>query len=165
MPGHDDRDSTDEFADFETPDETNETEDWDDPDRSEQEPEIADPDAPLNVLGGVLSVCGRQPMTGFFRDGCCATGPSDIGSHTVCAVLTDAFLSFTASHGNDLSSPRPGFNFPGLRAGDRWCLCVSRWAEALRAGVAPPVVLEATHEGALKRVTLSDLRAHAVRRA
>ena len=114
-----------------------------------------------NVLGGPLQTCGRDPVTGFYRDGCCETGPDDVGTHVVCAVMTDAFLDFTRSRGNDLSTPRPEYRFPGLAAGDRWCLCVSRWAEALAAGVAPPVVLEATHARALGVVDLGDLRAHA----
>ena len=115
----------------------------------------------LNVLGRPLQPCGTDPLTGFYRDGCCETGPEDRGTHVVCAVMTDAFLAFTRSRGNDLSTPRPAYRFPGLRAGDRWCLCVSRWAEALAAGVAPPVVLEATHAAALASVPLAELRAHA----
>lgn len=114
-----------------------------------------------NVLGEPLQECGRDPLTGFYRTGCCETGPDDVGTHVVCAVMTDAFLDFTKSRGNDLSTPRPAFGFAGLAAGDRWCLCVSRWAEALEAGVAPPVVLEATHRKALDTVTLDELRAHA----
>ena len=100
-------------------------------------------------------------MTGFFRDGCCETGPTDAGTHVVCAVMTAEFLAFTASRGNDLSTPNPGYRFPGLTPGDRWCLCVSRWAEAQAAGVAPPVVLEATNAKALGTVGLDMLRAHA----
>ncbi|MEM6327407.1 MAG: DUF2237 domain-containing protein [Bacteroidota bacterium] len=115
-----------------------------------------------NVLGGDLQTCGTDPVTGFYRDGCCHTGPEDLGTHVVCAVVTDAFLAFSRSRGNDLVTPRPEWRFPGLREGDRWCLCVSRWKEALDAGVAPPVVLEATHEKALDAVSLDDLRAHAV---
>ena len=99
-----------------------------------------------NVLGGALATCGTDPTTGFYRDGCCNTGPQDAGTHTVCAVMTDEFLRFTANRGNDLSTPRPEFDFPGLKPGDRWCLCAGRWAEAEAAGVAPPVVLDATHE-------------------
>ena len=114
-----------------------------------------------NVLGGELETCGCDPLTGFYRDGCCETGPDDHGTHVVCAVMTDAFLDFTRARGNDLSTPRPGLRFPGLGAGDRWCLCVSRWTEALEAGVAPPVVLEATHRKALDVVSLADLKAHA----
>jgi hypothetical protein len=112
-----------------------------------------------NVLGGALAVCGCDPMTGFTRSGSCETGPRDLGSHTVCAEVTADFLAFTAQRGNDLSSPRPGF--PGLKPGDRWCLCSSRWEEARQAGVAPPVVLEATNEAALDVVRLEDLKAHA----
>lgn len=115
-----------------------------------------------NVLGEPLQECGRDPMTGFYRDGCCETGPDDVGTHVVCAVMTAEFLDFTQSRGNDLSTPRPSFRFPGLNPGDRWCLCVSRWREAFDAGVAPPVVLEATHRKALDVVALDDLRAHAV---
>ena len=114
-----------------------------------------------NVLGGDLAVCGCEPMTGFTRSGSCETGPQDAGSHTVCAVVTEAFLRFSASRGNDLVTPRGGF--PGLVDGDRWCLCSGRWAEALAAGVAPPVILEACHERALRAVSLDDLRAHALR--
>ncbi|WP_420456094.1 DUF2237 family protein [Rubrivirga sp.] len=114
-----------------------------------------------NVLGGELQECGRDPLTGFYRNGCCETGPDDHGTHVVCAVMTAAFLDYTASKGNDLTTPRPGFRFPGLALGDRWCLCVSRWKEALDGGVAPPVVLEATHERALRAVSLDDLQAHA----
>ena len=110
-----------------------------------------------NVLGGPLALCGVDPLTGWTRSGCCETGPEDLGSHTVCAVMTDEFLSFSATRGNDLSSPRPGF--PGLVAGDRWCLCAPRWREALDAGAAPPVVLEGCHAGALEHVPLDALRA------
>ncbi|MEM1115912.1 MAG: DUF2237 domain-containing protein [Bacteroidota bacterium] len=115
-----------------------------------------------NVLGGPLDECGRDPLTGFYRDGCCETGPDDVGTHVVCAVMTAEFLAFTRGRGNDLSTPRPEFRFAGLAPGDRWCLCVSRWAEAYAAGVAPPVVLEATNKRALQRVSLDALRAHAV---
>ena len=121
----------------------------------------AEGDGVANVLGEPLQECGRDPLTGFYRDGCCETGPDDHGTHVVCAVMTAEFLAFTAGRGNDLSTPRPSFRFPGLRPGDRWCLCVSRWKEALDAGVAPPVVLEATHRRALDVVSLADLRAHA----
>ena len=114
-----------------------------------------------NVLGGPLATCGMRPMTGFFRTGCCETAPEDRGSHTVCARLTAEFLAFSQEAGNDLSTPRPGFGFPGLKPGDCWCLCAARWQEALEAGVAPPVVLAATHESALEVVSLDDLRAHA----
>jgi uncharacterized protein (DUF2237 family) len=114
-----------------------------------------------NVLGEPLEPCSTAPMTGFFRDGCCNTGPGDLGSHTVCAVVTDAFLAFSKARGNDLSTPMPQYGFPGLKNGDRWCLCAPRWHEALRAGKAPRVVLRATHEGALKHCDLADLKAHA----
>jgi hypothetical protein len=115
-----------------------------------------------NVMGTVLQSCSTDPMTGFYRDGSCHTGPEDRGTHTVCAVMTDAFLSFTRSRGNDLSTPRPEYNFPGLEAGDRWCLCASRWKEAADADVAPPVVLEATHEKTLEIVEKDRLVDHAV---
>jgi len=115
-----------------------------------------------NVMGTVLQSCSTDPMTGFYRDGSCNTGPEDRGTHTVCAVMTDAFLSFTRSRGNDLSTPRPEYNFPGLEAGDRWCLCASRWKEAADADVAPPVVLEATHEKTLEIVAKDRLVDHAV---
>lgn len=114
-----------------------------------------------NVLGGELLPCSLQPVTGFFRDGCCRTGPGDAGMHVVCAVVTDEFLRFSLTRGNDLVTPMPHYGFPGLRPGDRWCLCASRWKEALDAGVAPPVVLEATHFSALAFVSLDDLRRHA----
>jgi uncharacterized protein len=116
----------------------------------------------VNVLGGVLAPCSADPITGYFRTGCCDTGPGDYGSHTVCVVMTDEFLSFSRATGNDLSTPRPEFDFRGLRAGDRWCLCAPRWQQAFQAGRAPQVVLEATHRGALEYCTLEDLRAHAV---
>ena len=114
-----------------------------------------------NVLGQELRPCSNAPLTGFYRNGCCETGPDDTGLHTVCAVMTAQFLAFSRSVGNDLSTPRPDFNFPGLRPGDRWCLCAPRWKEALDAGAAPGVVLEATHEETLAIVTLDVLRAHA----
>jgi uncharacterized protein (DUF2237 family) len=115
---------------------------------------------PNNVLGTELEPCGLEPRTGFFRDGCCRTGPDDDGVHVVCAVVTAEFLAFSRAQGNDLITPAPQWGFPGLRPGDRWCLCASRWAEALEAGVAPPVVLEATHARALDWVSLDDLRRH-----
>ena len=118
-----------------------------------------------NVLGGLLQVCGESPMTGFARDGVCHTGPQDIGSHTVCAQMTDAFLEYSKSRGNDLSTPAPQYGFPGLKAGDRWCVCAARWLEAAEDGMAPPVVLEATHARALKKVSLGDLTYHALRNA
>ena len=115
-----------------------------------------------NVLGGVLASCSMAPVTGFFRNGCCDTAPADIGSHTVCAVMTAEFLAFSRSSGNDLSTPMPQFGFAGLRPGDRWCLCAPRWQEALDAGMAPQVVLAATHEGALRYCALADLKRFAV---
>ncbi|MBI1208281.1 MAG: DUF2237 family protein [Azospirillum sp.] len=115
-----------------------------------------------NVLGGPLASCSISPMTGFFRNGCCDTGPQDFGSHTICVVLTEAFLEFSRSRGNDLSTPRPEFGFAGLKPGQRWCLCAPRWAEALEAGMAPRVVLTATHEAALAYASLQDLKQYAV---
>jgi len=115
-----------------------------------------------NVLGSRLESCSIKPMTGFFRNGCCDTAPEDVGSHTVCAVMTDEFLKFSKARGNDLSTPIPDFGFPGLKAGDRWCLCAPRWQEAFEAGQAPRVVLRATHEGALRYCALADLKRHAV---
>lgn len=120
------------------------------------------PSSARNVLGGPLACCCERPRTGFYRDGYCHTGPQDVGSHTVCAQMTQEFLRFTRSRGNDLSTPRPEFQFPGLKPGDRWCLCAARWKEALDAGCAPPVVLTACHERALEVVTLEQLRAHAL---
>lgn len=115
-----------------------------------------------NVLGGTLQMCSAKPVTGFFRDGCCNTGPSDLGSHTVCVVLTAAFLAYSKRAGNDLSTPVPEYGFPGLNPGDRWCLCAPRWQQAFDAGQAPKVVLTATHEGALEYCQLADLKKHAV---
>src|SRR5262249_18478442 len=117
---------------------------------------------PRNVLGGPLADCSKQPVTGFFRDGCCNTGPEDTGSHTVCAVMTAEFLAFSKSRGNDLSTPMHEYGFPGLRPGDRWCLCAARWKEALAAGRAPLVVLTATHERALEVCDLAALKRHAI---
>ncbi|MCA9547688.1 MAG: DUF2237 domain-containing protein [Myxococcales bacterium] len=117
------------------------------------------PKPALSVLGTELSECGCQPMTGWFRDGHCRTDHHDLGRHVVCARVTAEFLAFSKAKGNDLSTPRPELDFPGLQPGDRWCLCALRWQEAFDAGVAPPVVLEATHERALQFVTLSDLKA------
>ena len=114
----------------------------------------------VNVLGGDLESCSLDPVTGFYRDGYCRTG-SDPGLHAVCAVLTEEFLEFTRSRGNDLTTPQPQYLFPGLRPGDRWCVVAARWAEALEAGVAPPVVLDATHASALEFVSLAELQAHA----
>ena len=115
-----------------------------------------------NVLNSPLKTCGTDPMTGFYRNGCCDTGAGDVGIHVVCAEVTAEFLAFSAERGNDLSTPAPHFGFPGLRPGDRWCLCAERWKEAYEAGVAPPVVLEATHISALEFVSLEELRQHAV---
>ena len=114
-----------------------------------------------NVLGGELLPCSTDPVTGFYRNGCCETGPHDLGLHTVCAVMTEAFLEYSQSVGNDLSTPQPDAEFPGLKPGDRWCLCAPRWKEALDAGVAPPVVLECTHEETLAIVPLGVLKDHA----
>ena len=115
-----------------------------------------------NVLNSPLKTCGTDPMTGFYRNGCCDTGAGDVGIHVVCAEVTAEFLAFSAERGNDLSTPAPHFGFPGLRPGDRWCLCAERWKEAYEAGVAPPVVLGATHISALEFVSLEELRQHAV---
>ena len=115
-----------------------------------------------NVLGGELASCSLSPVTGFFRNGCCETGPHDLGLHTVCAVMTADFLAYSRSVGNDLSTPMPEYGFAGLKPGDRWCLCAPRWKEALDAGAAPQVVLEATHEETLAIVTLGILKDHAV---
>ena len=114
-----------------------------------------------NVLGEPLESCSTSPMTGFFRDGCCNTSGEDRGSHTVCAVVTDEFLRFSQARGNDLSTPMPQFGFPGLREGDRWCLCAARWQEAFAADRAPRVLLKSTHEGALAHCALADLKARA----
>jgi len=115
----------------------------------------------LNVLGGVLATCSQAPLTGFFRNGCCDTGPADRGSHTVCAIMTAEFLAYSKYVGNDLSTPRPEFGFAGLKPGDRWCLCAARFLQAHDEGCAPQVRLEATHEAALGIVPLDVLKAHA----
>ena len=115
-----------------------------------------------NVLGEELTPCSLDPVTGFFRNGCCETGPHDVGLHTVCAVMTAEFLAFSKKMGNDLSTPRPDLGFPGLQPGDRWCLCAPRWKEALDANAAPQVVLESTHEETLAIVTLGVLKDYAV---
>lgn len=115
-----------------------------------------------NVLGGALAACCVDPLTGFYRDGRCGTGPEDFGRHVVCARMSEGFLAFSKSRGNDLTTTVPAANFPGLKAGDQWCLCAARWLEALAAGVAPPVLLAATHEAALEIVSLADLKAHAL---
>jgi uncharacterized protein (DUF2237 family) len=117
-----------------------------------------------NVLGTPLQGCCDSPTTGYFRDGFCRTGPADVGRHLICAQLTTAFLQFSRERGNDLITPRPEFDFPGLKDGDRWCLCASRWREAFDAGLAPPVVLVATHVDALKYVSIGALLAHALDR-
>jgi hypothetical protein len=117
--------------------------------------------AARNVLGGPLATCCTTPLTGFYRDGNCHTGPQDFGTHVVCAQVTREFLEFSVARGNDLVTPVPQFDFPGLAPGDKWCLCAMRWKEALDAGVAPPVVLAATHEKALQFVSLADLKRHA----
>ena len=118
-------------------------------------------DVALNVLGTELVPCSYDPLTGYFRDGCCRTDMHDRGSHVVCAKVTDEFLAFSRSRGNDLSTPRPEYRFAGLKDGDRWCLCALRWKEALAAGIAPAVVLECTHVRALEFVTLEQLQAYA----
>jgi uncharacterized protein len=115
-----------------------------------------------NVLGTELQTCCTSPMTGFFRTGICATGPQDLGTHVVCAQITAEFLAYTKSQGNDLMTPVPAYNFPGLKPGDKWCLCVSRWQAAFIAGVAPPVDLAATHSRALDVVALPDLQQHEI---
>jgi uncharacterized protein (DUF2237 family) len=118
----------------------------------------------LNVLGTPLQACSYDPLTGYFRDGCCHTDENDSGSHVICARVTEEFLQYSLEVGNDLSTPRPEYRFKGLKPGDRWCLCALRWKEALIAGVAPQVVLECTHEKALDFVTLAQLQAHAYKR-
>jgi uncharacterized protein len=117
----------------------------------------------VNVLGGDLEPCSFDPVTGFYRDGYCRTGSGDMGVHVVCAMMTEEFLEFTRRRGNDLVTPQPQWLFPGLEPGDRWCVVAARWQEAFEAGVAPPVVLEATHASALEFVSLADLEAHALR--
>jgi uncharacterized protein (DUF2237 family) len=116
----------------------------------------------LNVLGGELEPCGTDPLTGFYRNGCCDTGAEDAGVHVVCAEMTEQFLAFSISAGNDLSTPHPEYGFPGLKPGDRWCLCASRWQEAYEAGVAPPVRLASTHAAAAEFCDVSALRDHAL---
>jgi uncharacterized protein (DUF2237 family) len=115
-----------------------------------------------NVLGKPLALCSNSPRTGFYRDGCCNTGAEDLGLHVICAQMTAEFLAYSSEHGNDLSTPVPDADFPGLKPGDRWCLCVARWREAFDAGVAPPVILNATHEEALAVVPLELLQQHAL---
>ena len=129
---------------------------------SSSDPEIIRYDETArNVLGGELMPCSVDPVTGFYRNGCCETGPEDLGLHTVCAVMTDAFLAFSKAMGNDLSTPRPEYGFAGLKPGDRWCLCAPRWKEALDAGMAPKLVLESTHEETLAIVPLGVLKDYA----
>ncbi len=125
------------------------------------EPEPHGRAVPRNVMGGALEDCSRDPLTGFFRDGCCRTDARDLGQHVICAEVTEAFLAFSRARGNDLSTPRPEFGFEGLQPGDHWCLCANRWKEALEAGCAPRVRLAATDEAALEVVTREDLIAHA----
>ena len=115
-----------------------------------------------NVLGTALESCCTSPMTGFYRDGYCNTGAGDFGAHVVCAVITAEFLTYTKAQGNNLSTPAPAYRFPGLKPGDRWCLCASRWKEAMDDGVAPKVALRSTHASALEYVSLDDLKAHAL---
>ncbi|MCY4151751.1 MAG: DUF2237 domain-containing protein [Aestuariivita sp.] len=120
------------------------------------------PEDSINVLGTALQPCSQDPLTGFFRDGCCNTCEADTGSHTVCAIMTDEFLAFSKYVGNDLSTPRPEYHFPGLKAGDQWCVCAARFAQAVDAGCGPLVHLEATHQKALEIMPLSILEAHKV---
>jgi uncharacterized protein (DUF2237 family) len=120
------------------------------------------PPTPKNVLGTALQTCCTDPMTGFYRNGRCETGEEDYGTHVVCAEMTEEFLAFTKLRGNDLSTPLPHYNFPGLKPGDKWCLCALRWREAFQAGMAPPVILERTHEKALDFMSLIDLQQHAI---
>ncbi len=119
-------------------------------------------DAKINVLGEALAPCSENPLTGYFRDGCCNTEPADRGSHTICCRVTAEFLEYSLNAGNDLTTPNAEFGFPGLRPGDQWCLCAARWQQALDAGVAPKVVLQATHAACLRIVKLTDLKRHAV---
>ncbi len=118
-------------------------------------------DPSRNVFGEVLELCSEKPVTGFFRDGCCNTGKQDVGSHTVCVEVTKEFLEFSRFRGNDLSTPRPQFGFPGLKPGDRWCLCAERWREAEEAGMAPRVYLRSTHQRALEVVPIELMKSHA----
>jgi len=120
------------------------------------------PEDQISVLEEPLALCSTSPMTGFVRNGCCETGPEDLGSHTVCVEVTAEFLQFSQSRGNDLSTPIPEYGFPGLKPGDRWCLCASRWQEAFEAGVAPKVVMRSTHKAALTHCDFKDLSANAI---
>ena len=126
---------------------------------------MSDQPQPQNILGQALQPCSIDPLTGFYRDGDCRTGPDDAGVHVICARMTQEFLDFSKSRGNDLITPRPEFMFPGLNDGDQWCLCATRWQEALEAGVAPPVILDSTHISALEFVNMRDLEAHAIESA
>lgn len=121
-------------------------------------------DDSLNVMGLPLQSCSIRPLTGFFRDGCCNTSSEDIGSHTLCAEMTEAFLAFSVARGNDLVTPRPEFDFAGLKPGDRWCVCAARWVEALMEGAAPPILLASTHENVLELVSLETLVEYALDR-
>ena len=123
---------------------------------------MTDMPAGKNVFGEPLQLCNDSPATGFYRDGCCNTGPEDIGAHVICARMTKEFLKFSKARGNDLSTPASQAGFPGLMPGDRWCLCAARWKEAFDAGVAPPIILTATHEATLEYVSLQDLKKHAL---
>jgi len=121
-----------------------------------------EPDEQRNVFGEPIEMCSNRPMTGFYRTGCCHTGEDDVGLHTVCVEMTEEFLAFSKMRGNDLSTPLPEFGFPGLKLGDRWCLCAERWCEALQAGMAPRVILRATHEATLEVAKLEDLKRYAI---
>lgn len=126
------------------------------------EPTLPPDDPATHVLGEALEPCSLLPLTGYARSGACQTGPQDLGSHTVCAQVTAEFLEYSRARGNDLITPIPAYDFPGLKPGDRWCLCAARWLEALQPGVAPPVLLKATHAKALGVIDLSDLKPHAL---
>lgn len=115
-----------------------------------------------NVFGEELETCSMSPMTGFYRDGCCRTGPQDLGMHVVCTEVTEEFLEFSKLQGNDLTTPNPDYDFPGLKPGDRWCVCALRWKEAMDNGCAPPVVLASTHQSALEAISLEDLKKFAL---
>jgi hypothetical protein len=121
-----------------------------------------EPEQQRNVFGESIETCSIRPMTGFYRSGCCHTGEDDAGMHTICILVTAEFLAFSKMRGNDLSTPMPEFGFPGLQPGDRWCLCAERWKEALEAGMAPRVVLQATHENTLEVVSIEDLKRYAI---
>ncbi len=121
-----------------------------------------EPEGQRNVFGESIETCSIRPMTGFYRSGCCHTGEDDAGMHTICILVTAEFLAFSKMRGNDLSTPLPEFGFPGLQPGDRWCLCAERWKEALEAGMAPRVVLQATHENTLEVVSIEDLKRYAI---